>query len=442
MTVDGEKKGGISGDGESPGPDSDRFPLIQAPSSLWLEANQALESLLVGEDQAVIGRLALNPVTVSPWVAAREAKRILGEEQPLNALVVAEDDRPVGLVMSIHLDRTLSRQYGIALYYDEPVRQVMDGRPLILEADTPLEEAARMAMSRPAVHIYDHIIITENDRLAGIVSMWQVINALALMQQRRTEEMNRINARLQEEISEKIKAEQDLAARAAELSRSNADLQQFAYFASHDLQEPLRAISGFLQLLSQRYQDKLDDRGRDYIGRAVGAAGRMRSLINDLLVYSRVETKGGDFEIANLEDALDGALENLQAALAETEAVVSRDPLPRAKVDLIQMTQLFQNLIGNAIKFHRRQPIRIRVGCRTEDGVHHLWVSDNGIGFDARQAERIFLIFQRLHTRNQYSGSGIGLSICKRIVERHGGRIWAESEEGRGATFHFTLPKE
>ena len=431
--------GGLTGEGAARTESSHRIaelgdlaaaPVLGHEPWPWPESDQEI----------TVGCLAFASVRITVSASVREAKELIGEEKPLNALVVVDGDRPVGLIMSLHLDRTLSRQYGIALYYDESVAKCMDDRPLILDAGTPLETAARTAVGREPQHMYDHIIITEQGALKGIVSIWQIIDALALLQQRRTEELDRINRQLQAEMSEKVKAEQALAARAEELARSNTDLQQFAYFVSHDLQEPLRAIRGFMQLLEQRYKDGLDDKGRSYIGRSVAAARRMNGLINDLLAYSRVETKGREFEVVDLNQAFSAALDNLQVAVRDNEAEVISDDLPHAAADPIQMTQLFQNLIGNAIKFRGDDKPRVRLKARREEGRHLISVSDRGIGFDPEQAERIFSIFQRLHTRDQYPGTGIGLSICKRIVERHGGTIWAESEPGKGAVFHFTLP--
>ncbi|MBU2549698.1 MAG: CBS domain-containing protein [Proteobacteria bacterium] len=428
---------------------SDAGPAIHEPSPQTAESVEsgALPSIArhglslpEGDGEINLGRLAVFSAPITIWASVREAKKRLGEEIPLNALVVVDGDRPVGLIMSLHLDRTLSRQYGIALYYDEPVSKCMDARPLILDAGVSVETAAREAMNREPDHIYDHIVITDRGRLSGMVSIWRIIDTLALLQQRRSAELDRINRRLQAEICEKEKAEKALAARAEELARSNTDLWQFAYFVSHDLQEPLRAIRGFMQLLEQRYKDAVDDKGRSYIARSVAAARRMQGLINDLLAYSRVGTRGLEFETVDLNLTLSAALENLQVAIGDHQAEIVSDPLPSTAADPSQMTRLFQNLIGNAIKFRGDENPRVRISAVQEDGFFHFSVSDQGIGFDPDQAERIFSIFQRLHTRDHYPGTGIGLSICKRIVERHGGKIWAESKSGAGAIFHFTIP--
>jgi PAS domain S-box-containing protein len=228
--------------------------------------------------------------------------------------------------------------------------------------------------------------------------------------------------------------------RTEDLARSNRDLEQFAYVASHDLQEPLRAVAGFVGLLQQRYQGKLDEKAEDYIRLAVDGATRMQTLIGDLLSYSRVGTRGKAMEPTQAGRCVKDALTNLQASIGESGTAIHVDPLPTVQADAVQLTQLYQNLIANAIKFHSDRPPEIHIGARREPDAWLFWVRDNGIGIEPQYAERIFLIFQRLHTRRTYPGTGIGLAICKRIVERHGGRIWVESQPGQGSTFYFTLP--
>jgi signal transduction histidine kinase len=232
---------------------------------------------------------------------------------------------------------------------------------------------------------------------------------------------------------------QDLEKSVAELARSNDELQQFAYVASHDLQEPLRMVSSYTQLLAKRYKGKLDSDADDFIAYAVDGANRMQKLIQDLLAYSRVSRQAGEPEIVSAETILGHVLYNLQMALEESGAVVTHDPLPTVRVDERQLLQLFQNLVSNAIKFRGPDPLRIHVSAKRVGQEWLFSVCDNGIGIDPQYAERIFVIFQRLHTREDYPGTGIGLAICRKIVERHGGRIWVESEVGKGATFYFTL---
>ncbi len=242
-----------------------------------------------------------------------------------------------------------------------------------------------------------------------------------------------IVATLALDITERKRAEE-------ELKRSNAELEQFAYVASHDLQEPLRAVAGMVQLLQQRYQGQLDERANLYIAHAVEGATRMQTLINDLLAFSRVDTRGRPFAPVNVAAALRPALANLAVAVRESRATITHDELPTVLADSGQLTQLFQNLIGNALKFRGDQPPAIHVGAERLADAWRFSVRDNGIGIEPQYAERIFVVFQRLHTRRAYPGTGIGLAICKKIVERHGGRIWVESEPGRGATFLFTIP--
>ena len=258
--------------------------------------------------------------------------------------------------------------------------------------------------------------------------------------------------------------EQRVAARTLELKRSNEELEQFAYVASHDLQEPLRMVTNYLQLLENRYKTQLDPKAQDFIGIAVDGAVRMHQLIGDLLTYSRVGTAAKPLVPTNTNDALKNALLNLKVALDETAARVTIDPLPTIMGDPVQLTQLFQNLIGNALKFRSDKVPEIRISAKPDGAscpvpppgdAHSIepfsspsastaaeWqfsIQDNGIGIAAKDFDRIFLIFQRLHTREKYPGTGIGLALCKKIVERHGGRIWVESEPGQGTTFHFTL---
>jgi signal transduction histidine kinase len=256
----------------------------------------------------------------------------------------------------------------------------------------------------------------------------------------RTSELEAANARLQVEITERKRAQEELQQTAAELERSNRDLEQFAYVASHDLQEPLRAVGGYVRLLERRFPEDIDVRAREYILGASDGATRMERLITDLLSFSRVGTQGESFVLTDLNLVLERALQNLQASIQAARAQVTSDPLPTLVVDAGQIAQLFQNLIGNAIKFQsERQPeIHVTAGRRETGWV--ISVRDNGIGIDPHYFERIFQIFQRLHTRKRYPGTGIGLAICKRIVERHGGGIWVESAPGAGSTFCLSFP--
>jgi two-component system sensor histidine kinase/response regulator len=241
-------------------------------------------------------------------------------------------------------------------------------------------------------------------------------------------------------LDDQKRTEEKINAFSVELERSNKELEQFAYIVSHDLQEPLRMVNSYLTLLTERYGGKLDADAREFIGYALEGGARMSRLINALLAYSRLGTRGKAFEDVNCETILSQALDNLQVAIAESQAVVTHDPLPTVQGDDTQLLQLFQNLLGNAIKFRSAEPPRVHISAKAEGGSFVFSVSDNGIGIDPQYYERIFIIFQRLHNREDYPGTGIGLAISKRIVERHGGRIWIESLPGKGSTFFFTLP--
>ena len=239
---------------------------------------------------------------------------------------------------------------------------------------------------------------------------------------------------------ERKRVQEALRSTAEDLERSNRDLEQFAYIASHDLQEPLRAVGGYVKLLQRRFPENVDPKAREFIAGAAEGATRMERLITDLLAFSRVGTRGGHFALANLNDTLAEALRNLQTSIESSGAKVTHDPLPTLSVDATQMIQLFQNLIGNAIKFRSEQPPEIHVGVQPLPGRWVFSARDNGIGIESQYFERIFQIFQRLHTRKVYPGTGIGLAICKKIVERHGGAIWLESQPERGTTFYFSMP--
>jgi len=243
------------------------------------------------------------------------------------------------------------------------------------------------------------------------------------------------------DISERKRVEQELADKAEELARSNAELELFAYVASHDLQEPLRMVASYTQLLARRYKGKLGDEADEFIGFAVDGATRMQQLIQDLLAYSRLTTKGKALHLTQADIACKAALENLHETIKESKAEVSIGPLPVVIGDATQLTQLFQNLIGNGIKYRNERKPEIHVTAKANGDKWTFSVQDNGIGIEPQYSERIFQMFQRLHTRKEYSGTGIGLAVCRKIVERHGGKIWVESQPGQGSTFLFTIPR-
>lgn len=254
------------------------------------------------------------------------------------------------------------------------------------------------------------------------------------------QEILRANAWLQEEISERTRAEMKLKRQARELERSNAELEQFAYAASHDLQEPLRMVSSYCQLLGKRYKGKLDEDADEFIKYITDGAGRMRQLIEDLLAFSRVGTRGQTFQSVDLSAVVEKAVRNLEGAIHESGAEIETEPMPFVIGDSTQLSQLFQNLIGNAIKFRGPATPRVKVSAQRNGKGWELAVADNGIGIDPEFTGKIFGVFKRLHSHEEYSGTGIGLAICKKVVERHGGRIQVESQPGQGSTFRFTLP--
>ncbi len=241
-------------------------------------------------------------------------------------------------------------------------------------------------------------------------------------------------------LSYHVTLEERVQARTVELEATVKELEQFAYVASHDLQEPLRAVAGCVEILEKDYGDKLEPGADELIRHTVEGTRRMQTLIRDLLAYSRVGTRGQPFVPVDCNGAFDVALENLATAITESDAVITRDPLPTLPADPTQLSQLFQNLIGNGIKFHGGKPPEIHVGAQRDEDGWRFSVRDNGIGIEPQYFDRIFVIFQRLHTRTEYTGTGIGLAICRRIVERHGGTISVESEPGKGSTFIFTIP--
>jgi PAS domain S-box-containing protein len=243
------------------------------------------------------------------------------------------------------------------------------------------------------------------------------------------------------DITARKQAEALLARRTVELERSNADLEQFAYIVSHDLQAPLTVIAGFAELLARRSQGKLDDKAEEFIKQIKEGVRRQQHLINDLLDYSRVTTRGKEFEPVDLNAVLDQVLTDLSLLIQEKGAVVSHEPLPTVMADAAQLGRVFQNLIGNALKFCREGALRVEIGAEPGEQEWRFWVRDNGIGIPAKDFDRIFMMFERLHDRSEYPGTGIGLAICQKIVERHGGRIWVESEPGTGSTFWFTIPE-
>jgi signal transduction histidine kinase len=338
-------------------------------------------------------------------------------------------------------------QYGFSSKYLEGLRRFSEGTSTqevmtrgepILSAD--LSSDPRRSRKRPlqfGFNSYALLPLTVKGQVTGVINL--ASRTLGYFHEGRKEYLMAI-ARLVGIVIENNELLQSSVRAAEELRRSNTDLEQFAYVASHDLQEPLRMVTGYSQLLAKRYGDRLDQKAKEYIGFAVDGAKRMQGLIEDLLTYSRAGSRGEAFAWTECEAVLDRALAGLQVVIEECGARVTHDPLPTVMGDEFQLGQLFQNLLGNALKYRDSKPPQVHVSCKQETEQWTFAVQDNGIGIEPQYRERIFQIFQRLHTREEYEGSGIGLAICKKIVERHGGKIWVESELGKGATFYFTIP--
>ena len=304
----------------------------------------------------------------------------------------------------------------VAPHLQETSREAVHRKLTSSEALRPFEREYRCRDNTPVIaQIHENRIYDEDDRVIGI----------------RTAMLD---------ITERKKQDEALARRTEELTRSNAELEQFAYVASHDLQEPLRMISSYTQLLAKRYRGRLDSDADEFIAYAVDGATRMQGLINDLLAYSRVGRRDGEFRPVSAAKLVTVAMENLRASLSESGARVQCDPLPDIMADPVLLTQVFQNLIGNALKFRKGTP-EIHIEAIDHPTEWEFVVKDNGIGIDSKHADRIFQVFQRLHTKEQYAGTGIGLAICKKAVERHGGKLWVISQLGHGAAFHLTIGK-
>ena len=322
-------------------------------------------------------------------------------------------------------DEILGKHFS-CFYPPEAIEQGKPGQELrtAIEQGQAKEEGWRVR--KDGQRFWANVVITALFDKDGCLQGFAKISR-DMTEAKRTEHLNDKNIELQET--------------ARKLARSNRDLQQFAYVASHDLQEPLRMVASFTQLLANRYQDTLDQDAKDFIKYAVDGATRMQALISDLLTYSKVDRQEKSCGLINLDEILGQVLLNLKLAMVDSGAVITHDPLPVIMADEMQLGQLLQNLIGNAIKFRGEKPPRIHVSSKQNDNGWQISVHDNGIGISPEHRERVFLIFQRLHTMAEYPGTGIGLAICKKIVEGHGGRIWIESPPEGGSTISFTLLK-
>jgi len=326
--------------------------------------------------------------------------------------------------------RLVSHQLARISGYDEDKLVGMPSLSLVLPEDrsTVRENAVKMLKGERSLG-YEFRMVTKRAEIKWVIETVAPI----FYQGKRATLGNLID------VTESKQAEEKLKQITAEMQRSNTELEQFAYVISHDLQEPLRMVSSYTQLLAKRYQSKLDADADEFIAYAVDGAKRMQALLYDLLEYSRVGTRGKPFSLANCKDIVEQAMANLKVAIEESGALVSYDTLPTIMADEGQLVRLFQNLIGNAIKFRREEPPRVHISANRSYNVVVFSVRDNGIGIGPQHSQSIFEIFRRLHTKEEYPGTGMGLAICKKIVERHGGRISVQSQPGEGSTFYFTI---
>jgi len=350
---------------------------------------------------------------------SKELFRILFQRSPIGAYIIQNG----------HF-RLVNRQLAYILGYEE---SELIGRPslgfvLAEDRDAVRENAIRMLKGGCSLG-YEFRIVTKQAKVK-----WVMETVAPIYYQRKRATLGNVV-----DVTERKQVEERLNQTTLEIQRSNAELEQFAYVISHDLQEPLRMVSSYTQLLAKRYSNKLDADADEFITYAVDGAKRMQMLLHDLLEYSRVGTQGKPFSLVNCADIVEQAIANLKIAIEESGASVTHDVLPTVIGDEGQLVRLFQNLIGNAIKFRRDEPPQVHISAQRRNYVVTFAVKDNGIGIDPQHSQSVFEIFRRLHTREEYPGTGMGLAICKKIVERHGGHISVQSKPGQGSTFYFSI---
>jgi len=360
------------------------------------------------------------------------------EAQPLRALLVEDQPADIELV-----ERTL-RDHG----FEVTSRAVQDEEGFLTEVRTGPYDVVLADYNLPQWNGMEAVSVLRREGLdipvILVTGALGEIKAVECLKEGAADyvlkdNLTRLPESVRQALREKKLREENKRVQ-EELGRSNRELEQFAYVASHDLQEPLRMIASYTQLLAERYRGQLDDNADRYIRYAVDGAVRMQALIDDLLTFSRIGNHGISLQNADCNEAVETACKNLEAAIRETGAEVQYDRLPVVVADGRLLVQLFQNLIGNSIKFRAKEPPRIRISAEKHNREWAFAIRDNGIGIASQHLQSIFGIFKRLHTHEEYPGSGIGLSICKKIVEQHGGRIWVESAPEQGATFKFVLP--
>jgi len=350
---------------------------------------------------------------------SKELFRILFHRSPIGTYIIQNG----------HF-RLANRQLAYILGYEEHelIGKSSLGFVLAEDRDAVRENAVRMLKAERS-RGYEFRIVTKQAKIK-----WVMETVAPIYYKRKRATLGSLI-----DVTERKQVEERLKQTTLEIQRSNTELEQFAYVISHDLQEPLRMVSSYTQLLANRYSNKLDADADEFIAYAVDGAKRMQTLLHDLLEYSRIGTRGKPFSLVNCEHIVEQAMANLKIAIEESGASVNYDVLPTVMGDEGQLVRLFQNLIGNAIKFRREEPPHVHISAQRRDSVVTFSVKDNGIGINPQHSQNIFEIFRRLHTREEYPGTGMGLAICKKIVERHGGQISVQSQPGQGSTFHFSV---
>lgn len=337
-------------------------------------------------------------------------------------------------------DYITGREINFAIFYLLPVTFVAwyaDRNKAVFI--TLISSLTEFSANSAAGRTYSHVLISFWNSAVQLGFFLIYVFILSILKEEYGRRIKLIGE-LGDSLDQVRRTKEDLEQKSLELARSNEDLREFAYAVSHDLQEPLRAVSGFVKLLAKRYKGRLDTDADEFIEYSVDGVKRMQLMIKDLLEYSQVGTKGEGFRPADISIVIEQAVSNLKAAIEESGAEVTWAAMPTVMADTPQLIRLFQNLIGNAIKFRGKEAPRVHVSAEREGDEWVFSIQDNGIGIDPDQAEKIFVIFRRLHTREEYPGTGIGLAMCKKIVERHGGKIRVESEPGKGSTFRLTMP--